>query len=342
MTEQVSLRLASPLVSVVLPAYNCARYIVEALGSVYRQTYDHWEVIVVDDGSTDDTRATLTPHLGRIRYLHHENQGACAARNTAVKLARGELIAFLDADDIWLPQLLELQVRVMQRSPECALVVTDGKTFTGTGVTQESVFSRRFNAWLDAHGTDDPLVAKGWMVRELSFGCSIAITGVMVRRECLEEVGGFDEQFVIAEDYDLWLRIARHHPVAVVRRPLFMYRWREDSQSGPIKERQHRWAEGRLRVMEKQLPLAPADLRTPLRAHMARLYWECARHYFGLDQFHDSRRMLVGCLRHDKTFVSAMMFLLASGLGRPVIDGMRKVARGVRAWRQRVVGQRFP
>jgi len=337
MIDQVPLRSASSLVSVVVPAYNCAPYIVEALESVYRQTYDRWEIIVVDDGSTDDTHATLTPHMGKIRYLHQENHGVSAARNTALNLARGDLIAFLDADDIWLPELLELQVRVMQRSPECALVFTDGKTFTGNGVTRETVLSRRLDAWLDAYGTDDPLIAKGWMLREFLFANMIPSPScVMVRRKCMDEVGGFDEQFVIAEDYDLWLRIARHHPVAVVRRPLFMYRLRDDSASGPAKERLQRWTEGRLRVMEKQLPLAPTHLRTSLRAHMAQLYWECARHYFDLDQFHDSRKMLVGCLRHNKTFLPAMMFLLASALGQPSIDRMRRVARVVRAWKQRV------
>jgi glycosyltransferase involved in cell wall biosynthesis len=330
-------RGASPLVSVVIPAYNCAAFIGEALESIYRQTYKHWEIIVVDDGSTDATSSALAPHLGRIRYIAQENGGTAAARNAGLRRAQGELIAFLDNDDVWLPDKLELQVRVMQAWPECGLVFTDGKQFTEAGVRQESVISRRLDAWLDAHGTHDPLVAKGWMVRELLFSNEIAsASSVMVRRESLERVGGFDEEIAIADDYDLWLRVAGEHPVGLIRRCLYMWRWHDGSQSGPIAERQYRWMAARLMVLEKHLPLVPADVRTPLRAHMARLYWECARYYFGLDQFRASRRMLVGCLRHNRIFLPATALLLVSCLGSSTVHGMRRMKAGVRGWSRRV------
>jgi glycosyltransferase involved in cell wall biosynthesis len=325
--DQMSRR---PLVSVVMPAYNCAPFIGETLQSVYRQTYDHWEVIVINDGSTDETAAVLGPHLRTIRYFYQENHGASAARNAAVRQARGELVAFLDADDVWLPEMLEVQVGVMQRAPECGLVFSDGKTLVGTRIRDESLFSRRLEPWIRAHGTGDPLVAKGSLIRELSFWNEIVTSGVMVRRDCFEAVGGFDEQITIAEDYDLWLRIARRYPMAAVRRSLWMYRWRDDSLSGPAEERLQRWTEGRLRVMEKQLPLAPADLRAPLRVHMARQYWECARSSFDADRFLEARRLLVSCLRHDRTFVPAMMFLLACGFGRPAIHVARRAKRMLR------------
>jgi len=333
-------RCASPLVSVVVPAYNCAAFIGETLDSVYRQTYSNWEVIVIDDGSTDETRAVLAPHIGRIRYFHQENRGTAAARNAGVRQARGELIAFLDHDDVWLPEKLELQVQVIQGSLECGLVFTDGKTFTADGIRRESVISSRLDGWIDAHRTEDLLVAKGNIVRNLLFWNEIAsASSVMVRRECFERAGGFDEGIAIADDYDLWLRIAREHAVALIRRSLYMWRWHDGSQSGPIQSRMHRWMEARLMVLEKHLPLAPPDVRRPLRTYMAREYWERARYYFDLDQFRDSRRMLVGCLRHNKVFLPGTAFLLASHLDPSIIEGMRRVKRGVRMWRRRIAGR---
>ncbi len=333
-------RGASPLVSVVVPAYNCASVIGEALESVCRQTYAHWEAIVVDDGSTDETRAALAPYMGRIRYFHQVNQGTAAARNAGVRQARGELLAFLDNDDIWLPEKLALQVRVLQGSPECGLVFTDGKTFTSGGVRQESVISNRLDGWIDAHRTDDLLVAKGCLLKSLLFSNEISsASSVMVSRSCFDRAGGFDERIAIADDYDLWLRIAREHPVALIRRCLYMWRWHDDSQSGPVPGRQYRWIAARLVVLEKHLPLAARDVYAPLRAHMAKLYWDSARHYFDLDQFRESRTMLRGCLRHNRMFVPAMVFLMASRFGHPVIHGLRRMTHRVRAWRRRAAGR---
>jgi len=334
-------RGVSPLVSVVVPAYNCAPFIGETLESIYRQTYPHWEVIVIDDGSTDETRAALAPHIGKIRYFHQKNRGTAAARNAGVRQARGELIAFLDNDDIWLPEKLELQVQVMQRSLECGLVFTDGKIYTADGSRRESVISSRLDGWIDAHRTKDVLVATGDIVRNLLFRNEIAsASSVMVRRECFDRAGGFDEAIAIADDYDLWLRIARSHPVALIQRCLYMWRWHDESQSGPIPDRMQRWWEATLVVMEKHLPLAPLDLRRPLRAHMARQYWERARYYFDRNQFRKSRKMLVSCLRHNNVFLPAMVFFLMSRLDPSIIERMRRMKRGLRMW-LRIVGRSF-
>jgi len=331
----------SPLVSVVVPAYNCASHIGETLESVYGQTYRHWEVIVVDDGSTDETRTALVPHMGKIRYVRQGNRGTAAARNAGVRQARGELIAFLDDDDIWLPDKLELQVQVMEGSPECGLVFTDGKTFTADGIRQESVISTRLDGWIDAHRVERAQVAKGWLGRHLLFWSDIvSASSVMVRRECFDQAGGFDEGIAIADDYDLWLKIALAHPVALVQHCLYMWRWHDESQSGPVAGRQHRWMEASLVVLEKHLALAPLEIRGALRAHMARLYWSCARHYFDLDQFRESRRMLVGCLRHNGMFLRARLLLVASRLDGSTIRAMRRVKRGGRTWWRRVAGRR--
>ena len=329
----------TPLVSIVIPAYNCARWIDETLRSVYRQTYRNWEIILVDDGSTDDTKAALAPHMDRIRYYLQENGGTAAARNTGLQRARGELIAFLDNDDIWLPEKLNLQVRAMQTWRDCGLVFTDGRTFGESGLRGKPLISRLLDRWIHDHKTSDPMVANGWLSREFFFKNHISsASSVLVRKECLETVGAFDERIAIADDYDLWLRIAQRYPIVLIRSCLYMWRWREDSQSGPPVSREHRWTEASIRVLEKHWPAAPPEIRTAVRTQLSKMYWSCGRTYFDQNRFQDSRKMFLACLHHNRVFVPAMLFLLASYFSSSFIDWLRSIKRQVRREWQSALG----
>ena len=207
------MRTLTPLVSVIIPAFNCAPFISDTLETVYRQTYRNWEIILVDDGSTDDTESALVPHMDRIRYIYQENQGTGAARNAGLERAKGELIAFLDHDDLWLPEKLEMQVRAMHTWPDCGLVFTNGVMFDESGILIDSLISRRLKKWSDGQGSTDSTMVKGWISRQLFFGNLISsASGVLARTSCLEKVGGFDETISVADDYDLWLRIAQRYP----------------------------------------------------------------------------------------------------------------------------------
>ncbi len=126
----VQLRKTAPAVSIVIPAYNVSRYICEALDSVFTQTFTDYEVILVNDGSvdTDDLEGALVPFAGRLRYIKQENAGASVARNHGLQVAQGEFIAFLDADDLWLPNYLEEQLRFL-REHNCDLVCADALIF---------------------------------------------------------------------------------------------------------------------------------------------------------------------------------------------------------------------
>ncbi len=333
------MNLPTPLVSVIIPAYNSARFIDDTLQSVYRQTYKNWEIILIDDGSTDDTKAALASHMGRIRYYFQQNRGTAAARNLGLQKARGELVAFLDDDDLWLPEKLNLQVRALHTWPDCGLVFTDGKTFTESGIRRDSVISRRLAGWMNQYGTPDPMVVKGWLARALFLTNEIAsASSVMLPKHCLESVGGFDERIRITDDYDLWLRVAQRYPILLIRSCLYMWRWREDSQSGPIFSRQHRWTEACITVLEKHWSTAPADTRTALRRQLSRMYWYCGRSYFDQNRFQDSRKMFLGCLRYNRVFLPAMPFLLASQLSPSVIDRLRSIKLQISRGCQRALG----
>src|SRR5262249_40391540 len=147
----------------------------------------------------------------------------------------------------------------------------------------------------------DGSTAKGWLFRELFLTNEIAsASSVLVPRQCIEAIGGFDERIRITDDHDLWLRIALRYPAILVRSCLYMWRWRDDSQSGVIDGRQYRWVEASTRVVEKHLADVPPEIRRVVTATLAEKYWFCGRFLFDGDQFRESRQMFAGCLRHDK------------------------------------------
>ena len=194
-------------VSVTIPVYNGGRTIAAALQSVFEQTYPNFEVIVVDDGSTDDTAAQVAKWSGRVRYEHQPNAGPASARNEALRYARGRYVAFLDADDVWLPRKLERQVAYFARFPETGLLHT--ASLVSRAPTHAAL------AALDAPQDDDAGGPPRRVFGDLFHGrFDINTLTVMVPREVLLACGGFDERRELhVEDWDLWLRVAARFPV---------------------------------------------------------------------------------------------------------------------------------
>ena len=191
------------LVSVIMPAYNAGRHVAESVRSVQAQTHAAWELVVVDDGSTDDTGEVvrrLAEEDARVRYVRRPNGGQGAARNTGLGEARGRLVAFLDADDLWLPEKLEAQLAVLKRAG-VDLVYTDGHIFSEEGDVSPDEQFRILPG--EARGVE--------MYRTLFDSNRVATLSVLVRREALDAVGLFDENraYQNCEDYDLWLRLAK-------------------------------------------------------------------------------------------------------------------------------------
>ena len=205
----------SPRVSVIIPVYNSERYIGESLQSVRDQTYRDYEVIVVDDGSTDDTKATVLAVPGPINYVQQSNQGPAAARNTGIGAARGELICFLDADDSWAPDKLQTQVEFMDRNPGVGLVFADETEFDEVGLTCASLLAKsRYHAELAAR----PIVKEPF--QKLLQENFIPTSTVMVRTACFKTAGLFDVALRGPEDRDMWSRLAMCFPIACIPRVL--------------------------------------------------------------------------------------------------------------------------
>ena len=210
-------------VDVIIPAFNAAKYLPVAIESVFSQTFDDWQILLVDDGSTDNTAEVVAPFLdrygSRMTYIKQNNRGLPAARNTAIRASTSEFLALLDADDVWLPCRLSESLNVLQERPQAGLaygLITHidpegrlGGTFQGN--------SRH------AEGNIAPHI----YMRKVELPCPT----ITFRRRCLDEVGIFDETMRATEDRDLWLRIALRYEVAFVPKVLAYYRVSPNSMS---------------------------------------------------------------------------------------------------------------
>jgi glycosyltransferase involved in cell wall biosynthesis len=215
--------MRGPTVSVIIPTYNRAHLLLQALESVFRQTYAAHEILVVDDGSTDGTRRALDPHMGRIRYLLQENAGQSAAINRGAAEARGAWLAFLHSDDAWLPERLARMVEYLDRHPHVRVLSTAARLMTGAGRPTGRIISKR--------STGETLSTIELLTRHKGL---INGAGVLIDRACFLGVGGFDESLRSAEDCDLWLRLSRHATIAMLNEPLLLCRKHPDNTSANI------------------------------------------------------------------------------------------------------------
>jgi len=196
-------------VSVVLPVFNRSQWVCEAVDSVLAQTMRDFELIVVDDGSTDATPDALRHYGDRLRLLHQQNRGVSAARNRGVRHGRGKWIAFLDSDDVWLPEKLAAQAAFLQRRPAARICQT------------EEIWIR--NSVRVNPGRRHRKPSGDIFTASLAL-CLVSPSAVMMEKSLFMETGGFDESLPAAEDYDLWLRISLRHPVYLIDEPLVVKR----------------------------------------------------------------------------------------------------------------------
>jgi len=198
-----------PAVSVIIPTYNRGWILREAVDSVLNQDFTDFELIVVDDGSTDDTGEILAAYGRSVIVLRQPNQGVSAARNRGIAEARAQLVALLDSDDLWLPQKLSRQVDFFKINPE-ALICQTEETWVRNGVrVNPKKRHRKFSG----------------MIFEASLAlCLVSPSAVMMRRELFDRVGLFDQRLPACEDYDLWLRVSCRYPVYLIDEPLIIKR----------------------------------------------------------------------------------------------------------------------
>lgn len=213
---------SSAKISVVIPCYNAQQYIAAALRSVFDQAWPDLEVIVVDDGSSDGSAELVARQFPAVKLLRQANQGVAAARNAGIEFARGEWLAFLDADDIWLSGKLRAQWEILLANPEVRMAYTAWQVWASARPEPEPAFLAELLA--SADDAQRWAGACGWIYPELLLDCAVWTSTVMVHRSLFDEVGTFDPALRIGEDWDLWLRASRVTPIVRVARPYALYR----------------------------------------------------------------------------------------------------------------------
>lgn len=232
-------------ISIVIPAYNAMKYLPYTVDSILQQTYTDFEVIIVNDGSSDGIETWFEQSISdpRFKLISQQNQGTATARNVGIGDARGELIAFLDSDDLWHPTKLEKQVQKFKENPDIGLVYTWLQYVDAFAVPTGKVVKSSFqgNVW-------EQLTAFNFV------GCG---SNAMVRRSCFESVGNFDGDLnAYVEDWDMWLRVAKKYPFGVIEEALVYNR----KYAGSVSTHWQKMEQGFPKVIEKAFASAPSEL----------------------------------------------------------------------------------
>ena len=227
----------APTVSVVIPSYNCERFIAETLESVVGQSYGDLEVIVVDDGSTDGTPEVVRRFAPRVRLVQQESAGVCAARNRGIAEARGRYVALLDHDDYWFPDKLGAQVDVLESHPEVGVVFT---AFLRWEADTQGVFPSTMTVDRKPYGEGPEAEYSGWIYHLFLLDCWMLTSTAMFRAEVFRRCGVFDLSLPYSEDWDLWLRIAREYPFVKLRQPGTLYRQHASQGNRKVRDRDFR------------------------------------------------------------------------------------------------------
>lgn len=210
--------MSDPLVSIVTPVYNGEQYILETIESALAQTYKNIELIIINDGSTDNSAAIIKPFLkdSRVIYIEQKNTGVAAARNAAIKHAQGKYVGFLDQDDLWLNNKLEIQIAALEQDESIALVHSK-------------------QSFIDSHGNviqyDWITGASGYCFEDMFKKNRIAVLTVLIRKSIFDEIGLFNEQLSGADDYEMWLRVILKYPVKYIDQSLVFYRFHDSNIS---------------------------------------------------------------------------------------------------------------
>jgi len=311
-----------PLVSVIVTTYNHAAYIGAAIQSALDQDYSNIEVIVIDDGSTDETAERIQAFGRDVVCVRQDNRGVAASRNAGMSKARGNLLAFLDGDDLWEPGKLSAQVIAAEAQPQSGLIVCDGVLFDDSGILQASIMAPVVRARLGVAEAVTSWCYREFVQQNLVATCSQAVT----RREVIEKVGMSDRRVSDASDWDLYLRIAARYEVTFLRQSLMRWRYLKESVSGSGALRQMRWMPNAIAVLRKQLREGPEMFRAEVLAALRERIVSGGSAIYQYGRETDkvwARRCLLRAIRETPQSVRLWLLLVALHLPRR----MERIAR---------------
>jgi glycosyltransferase involved in cell wall biosynthesis len=306
-------------VSVIIPAYNRSAYLGEAIQSVLDQTFQDFELIVIDDGSTDNTKEIVKGFLDtRVRYLYQENSGVSSARNMGIKAANGEYIAFLDSDDIWLPENLELKVNLLDSRPDVGLVCSDAYVVDNS---TKATFGRFWGKNRFKYSGNPRKVTRHPLKDLLYRNCFIMPQATMIRSQVFTAVGGFDESLPTSEDWDLFVRIVQRFPIEVIDTPLLKIR-RHSTSLSKNKEKVYRGATFAINKAIRSGSFSREELNI-LKKRLALEHCKYGRLALLEGKKAVSRQALIAGIRLDPWNIKQYLYLLLSFLGTERVLALR-------------------
>jgi glycosyltransferase involved in cell wall biosynthesis len=240
-----------PLINIIIPTYNRELTIKRAIDSVLNQTYTNFKLIVIDDGSSDNTKQILDSYKNKIIYYYQENKGVSSARNKGIKLSKGEYIAFLDSDDEWKKNKLEKQIDFFNKNPEYKICQTNEIWIRNNlHLNQKKIHQKQ----------------QGWIFEPCLKLCLISPSNVIIHKDIFSHIGLFDETLPACEDYDLWLRITLHYPIGLLEEKLAIkYGGHSDQLSKTI------WGLDRFRIKSMQKILKTENLTNKQKTELMKV-----------------------------------------------------------------------
>lgn len=317
------------LISVIIPTYNAGRYIEKTLQSVFDQTYKNIEIIVIDDGSTDNTEVLLKQYNDpRLHYIKQPNSGGPAKpRNVGIAAAKGEYIAIFDSDDLMMPNKLSSQIKALETTPDAAFCCTNfSKIDENDNVTTKAFWETNENFQSLDKSKRDPFGNFKYIPNELTDNLLIhnfvATSSVLIRKAVFEKVGGFDEALANADDYDMWLRISSHYSNILIPQVMHQYRLRD----GNITSRGiFKLADGRVAVLKRHINKA-SNKATALHVKKTiTRYLLCAGYYYFQQQ--DLQKAKAYYLQSIYTLpnYTAFKYLISCIMGKRFINTVRNL-----------------
>lgn len=272
--------MRNPAVSIIIPVLNGEKYISDAIESALNQTYKHTEIIVVNDGSTDNTAERIGPYLSRVKYFYQDNAGVANARNKGVQNSQGEFIAFLDHDDIWLPEKIERQVDYFLKNTQSKFVHTPVKYINHLGeIIEPSGYwgKLKFNREVKN-------------AKEIFMHFAMLQSTMMIKKEIFDEIGLWDQAFTSCDGYNLCLRIAFKYTLGFINEPLVLYRLHDSNVSKNV----IRFDLAKIKVVEKFLESEPNSYKVigkkNINTRLFNLYSEMARNILRINRDYDEAR----------------------------------------------------
>lgn len=302
-------------ISVVIPAYNSAAYLKEALDSVVSQTYPVFEVIVIDDGSTDSAKDIVKKYGSTIRYIYQDNQGPAAARNRGIKESKGDFTAFLDSDDLWTPEKLKKQMALFEIKNYGMVYCDISHVVDGKTIYRSYLKERKYR-----------FTGSGNLFHKLLQENFIFTPTVIIKREVINKSGCFDEKYKICEDYKMWLKVAKNYEIGFVDEPLVI---RRRHQENITQDRLLYIQSGVGLFKELAGDVSDAGTKRIVKNELGRRLFELGYYYWERSEMSNARENFIAAT-HNKNAMKAMPYLLASYLPERFICSTRGLKKCLR------------